>query len=73
MISVNIIHCCPEGLPEEVFRHFSPETDTGRQLLDSQCGWIAAYGPFLADDGQYLSEGDAKVRLLKLDEAYDAV
>lgn len=48
----NVIHCCPEGLPERVFRELSTKAILGEQ------GWIAVYGPYLADDGTYESPAD---------------
>ncbi|KAL7419671.1 cyclin-like protein interacting with PHO85 [Cryptotrichosporon argae] len=60
VVMLNLIHCCPEGLPEEIFRQLSPSRKHGRALLDPRRGWVAAYGAFLEDDGAYRSAGDAK-------------
>jgi hypothetical protein len=59
---VNVIHCCPEGTPEHVFRQLSRATDDDGSTLLKQGGWIAIYGPFLADDGTHKSTGDEEVR-----------
>ena len=59
---VNIVHCCPEGTPEHVFRQLAL-ADEGAQLL-RRGAWIAVYGPYLADDGSYKSPGDEEVSLL---------
>lgn len=66
---VNVIHCCPDGLPERVFQHLAsapcPEVaHTQVQLgggLLKPGGWIGVYGPFLADDGSYRSPADEEV------------
>lgn len=55
------MHCCPEGVPENIFRRLSPTTPSGRFLLDHERGWIAAYGAYKNDDGTYKSEGDQEV------------
>jgi hypothetical protein len=60
-LTVNLIHCCPSGLPEEVFKHLSPRSATGREMLNPRDGWIAAYGAFLEDDGSFKSSADAQV------------
>lgn len=60
LTEVNLVHCTPEGLPENVFRNLSPKTEAGRKLL-SKGGWIAAYGAYLNDDGSFRSAGDEKV------------
>lgn len=57
---VNLVHCMPEGAAEDVFRNLSPLTPAGRKLL-GPCGWIAAYGAYLNDDGSFRSEADKKV------------
>jgi hypothetical protein len=54
-----VIHCCPEGAPEHVFRQLA-HTETGIRIL-KEGGWIAVYGPYLADDGSYKSQGDEEV------------
>jgi hypothetical protein len=59
---VNVIHCCPEGTPENVFRQLARIDDEVRLLR--QGGWIAVYGPYLADDGSYKSQGDEEVSYL---------
>jgi hypothetical protein len=61
---VNLIHCCPPELPENVFKHLSPLTEEGRNLLDSNEGWIVAYGAFLDDEGNYKSQADRLVSRL---------
>jgi hypothetical protein len=58
---VNLIHCCPAGLPEQIFRHLSPLQAEGRVLLNPNSGWVAAYGAFLNDDGSHKSAADADV------------
>jgi len=65
------VHCCPEGAPEGIFRHLSPQTESGRQLLNPHTGWIAAYGAYKNDDGTYKSENDKKVcmPLVSVEEA----
>lgn len=57
---VNLVHCTPEGLPENIFRNLSPKLKTGRRVL-APGGWIAAYGAYLNDDGSFRSPADAKV------------
>lgn len=62
---VNIVHCCPEGLPERVFRELSYSSSsagTSGEPLLADAGWIAVYGPFLSDDGTYKSLADEQVR-----------
>ncbi|WVF66888.1 hypothetical protein IAT40_001631 [Kwoniella sp. CBS 6097] len=59
-LMINVIHCCPPNLPEEVFRHLSPLTEDGKGLLDPSNGFIVGYSPFLNDDGSYKSAGDEK-------------
>lgn len=61
--TVNVIHCCPEGLPERVFRELARASSDGsdaRPILREE-GWIAVYGPFLSDDGTYKSPSDEEV------------
>ncbi|WWD16708.1 hypothetical protein CI109_101139 [Kwoniella shandongensis] len=60
IIMINLVHCCPAGLPENVFRHFSPLRHSSEGLLDSSKGWVAAYGPWLDDQGNYKSDADEK-------------
>ncbi|WVR04000.1 hypothetical protein IAU60_000999 [Kwoniella sp. DSM 27419] len=60
VLMVNLIHCCPLHLPEEVFRQLSPRSDDGKKRLNPTDGFVAAYAPFLNDDGSYKSEGDRK-------------
>jgi hypothetical protein len=60
-LKVNLIHCCPPGLPEEVFKHLSPRSPTGREMLNPRDGWIATYGAFLRDGGSFNSSADAQV------------
>lgn len=57
---VNLVHCTPEGLPENIFRNLSPKLKTGRRVL-APGGWVAAYGAYLNDDGSFRSPADAKV------------
>lgn len=59
LIPVNLVHCCPEGVPEHVFRNLSPRTAEGRRVLVPNA-WLAVYGAYLNDDGTFRSEGDAK-------------
>lgn len=92
---VNVIHCCPEGLPEKILEHLSlsssssssagiesdqkpkptkmakpskkksesqEATRNGTGPILSENGWLAIYGPFLADDGSYKSKADEEVR-----------
>lgn len=59
--AVNLVHCTPEGHPENIFRNLSPKLATGRRVL-APGGWIAAYGAYLNDDGSFRSPADAKVR-----------
>jgi hypothetical protein len=66
-----VIHCCPEGIPQHVFRNLSTISKDGRSLLKPG-GWIAVYGPFLADDGSYKSQGDEEVSPLFSDSAREA-
>ena len=54
-----MIHCCPEGTPEHVFRQLA-HAESGTRIL-RKGGWIAVYGPYLADDGSYKSQGDEEV------------
>ncbi|KAK8861387.1 hypothetical protein IAR55_002206 [Kwoniella newhampshirensis] len=58
VIMLNLVHCVPAHLPEEVFRHLSPLISPGRRLLDGSKGWIAAYGPWLDDEGNHKSVAD---------------
>ena len=58
--AVNLLHCMPPNLPEEIFRQLSPSRSEG-PLLTPETGFVATYGPFLADDGTYRSEGDRQV------------
>ncbi|WVQ94496.1 hypothetical protein IAU59_001575 [Kwoniella sp. CBS 9459] len=60
VLMINVIHCCPSQLPEEVFKHLSPLTREGRAMLDPVSGFIVGYSPFLNDDGTYKSAGDEK-------------
>ncbi|WWC87681.1 uncharacterized protein L201_002572 [Kwoniella dendrophila CBS 6074] len=61
VILINVIHCCPITLPEEVFKRLSPINPSScPKLIDTSKGWIATYGPWLNDDGTYKSEGDEK-------------
>lgn len=60
LTSVNLVHCTPEGLPENIFRNLSPKLKTGRRVL-APGGWVAAYGAYLNDDGSFRSAADAKV------------
>jgi hypothetical protein len=68
-LTVNVVHCCPEGAPENVFRQLaSPPSISGSAsstILSSPLleagGWVAVYGPYLADDGTYKSPGDEEV------------
>ncbi|KAL1409534.1 hypothetical protein Q8F55_003518 [Vanrija albida] len=59
VIMLNLVHCMPEGGVEDVFRNLSPLTPGGRRLL-APCGWIAAYGAYLNDDGSFRSAADEK-------------
>lgn len=56
--SVNIIHCCPVDTPEGVFRHAS----TTLAVAGKKPQWIAAYAPWLNDDGTYKTAADEEVR-----------
>ncbi|OCF34672.1 hypothetical protein I316_03715 [Kwoniella heveanensis BCC8398] len=60
VLMINVIHCCPAHLPEEVFKHLSPLTEDGRRILDPTDGFVVGYSPFLNDDGSYRSAGDEK-------------
>lgn len=57
---MNLVHCTPEGLPENIFRNLSPKLKKGRRVL-APGGWVAAYGAYLNDDGSFRSPADAKV------------
>ncbi|WWD08827.1 hypothetical protein V865_006941 [Kwoniella europaea PYCC6329] len=60
-IMINLIHCCPLDAPENIFRHLSPiNPSIETKLIDTSNGWIAAYGPWLNDDGSYKSDSDEK-------------
>ncbi|KAK1920977.1 hypothetical protein DB88DRAFT_501735 [Papiliotrema laurentii] len=58
VIMLNLVHCCPEDVPENIFKHLSPLSPAGPRLLDPNHGWIAAYGAYKNDDGTYKSPGD---------------
>ena len=57
---VNLLHCCPVGVPEKIFKHLSPQNGN-EAILDPRNGWVAAYGPWLNDDGSYKSQADRDV------------
>ncbi|WWC60099.1 uncharacterized protein I303_102663 [Kwoniella dejecticola CBS 10117] len=60
-LMINLIHCCPVELPEQVFEHLSPiNARLVHKPLESDRSWIAAYGPWLNDDGTYKSSEDEK-------------
>ncbi|KAK6907139.1 hypothetical protein I203_101129 [Kwoniella mangroviensis CBS 8507] len=60
-VMINLIHCCPLDAPENIFRHLSPVNPSiDTKLIDTKNGWIAAYGPWLNDDGSYKSDSDEK-------------
>ncbi|WWC99102.1 hypothetical protein V866_005997 [Kwoniella sp. B9012] len=60
-IMINLIHCCPLDAPENIFRHLSPiNPSIETKLIDTKNGWLAAYGPWLNDDGSYKSDSDEK-------------
>lgn len=64
---VNLIHCCPLDAPENIFRHLSPiNPSIETKLIDTSNGWIAAYGPWLNDDGSYKSDSDEKVSSVRI-------
>ena len=56
---VNLIHCMPLEAPEGIFQHLTIPS-YGRSLL-VQGAWVAAYGPWLNDDGSYKSQADKDV------------
>ncbi|ORX36330.1 hypothetical protein BD324DRAFT_651570 [Kockovaella imperatae] len=61
VIMLNLIHCCPLGVPEEIFKHLSGDissSDVDESLLHSSSSWVAAYGPWKNDDGTYKSDAD---------------
>jgi hypothetical protein len=61
-----VVHCCPEGTPENVFRELAFPNEEFTPFRSDQLlvkgGWVAFYGPYLADDGSYKSKGDEEVR-----------
>ncbi|WVQ62789.1 uncharacterized protein L199_000937 [Kwoniella botswanensis] len=60
-IMINLIHCCPLDAPENIFKHLSPiNPSIETKLIDTKNGWLAAYGPWLNDDGSYKSDSDEK-------------
>ena len=71
MTIVNLIHCCPVGLPEKIFKHLSPKSESGRALLDPTHGWIAGYGPWKNDDESYKTEKDREVGLTEAQRTGD--
>lgn len=54
ILMINIIHCCPVDTPEGVFRHAS----TTLAVAGKKPQWIAAYAPWLNDDGTYKTAAD---------------
>nr|XP_019050181.1 hypothetical protein I302_00605 [Kwoniella bestiolae CBS 10118]OCF29111.1 hypothetical protein I302_00605 [Kwoniella bestiolae CBS 10118] len=47
--------------PENIFKHISPiNPSITPRTIDVNNGWVAAYGPWLNDNGSYKSEADEK-------------
>ena len=58
----NLLHCSPSRTQEDIFSHLGEDGTKQSTELVEEGGWIAIYGAFLKDDGNFASEGDEKVR-----------
>ncbi|GHJ85232.1 hypothetical protein NliqN6_1634 [Naganishia liquefaciens] len=60
VVICNLLHCSPSRTQEDIFSHLGEDGTKQSTELVEEGGWIAIYGAFLKDDGNFASEGDEK-------------